>query len=272
MPTKNAQVRYRRFIDLTNSLNDYSLKEALLRALAHRIGGVALRDDMAQRLFQPQGEPQVYALNENLGRQHWFYGQLAGFEPGEHMPVLERSFAGRADVNIGQQAAPRGYDFLRGLLYFLVVDSHVLVLETGTLSTSRLERYLTWILKDRVGLMNQDGHVLLEKRIEIQEEGGGLQEVKEIIFRPEPTKVSDVAIPAGFRGRNQEVTRLLDTLQADEKAMFGIFNALGVPSADLARLMATLPADAELKAEVRLLVKEKNPASLISTYLGFGMQ
>jgi hypothetical protein len=131
---------------------------------------------MAQRLYRPQGESQAYALNENVARPQWFYGQLAGFEPNEHMPVLERAFAGRPDVNIAQHAAPQGYDFLRGLLYFLVIESHVLVLETGTLSTSRLERYLTWILKDRVGLMADEGHVLLEKKIEIEEQDGGLRD------------------------------------------------------------------------------------------------
>jgi hypothetical protein len=70
--------------------------------------------------------------------------------------------------------------------------------------------------------------------------------------------VSEVAVPENFRGTEREVTRLVDRLDADEKALFGIFTALGVPSADLAKLIADLPEGAELKAEVRLLVKERN--------------
>src|SRR5690606_35257797 len=103
-------------------------------------------------------------------------------------------------LNVEQAPPPVGKEYVHSMMYWMAVGSHVLMIQSQSLGGKQLEEYLTWLLKDRTAAIGPTGQVLLQAQFDVDEAGGNLDDISEIIIGgtaavhalPEPPAERDV--------------------------------------------------------------------------------
>lgn len=128
-------------------------------------------------------------INQFDTKNNFYFGELVRFEPGAQLPLLGMMPNGNS-YNLVQGLAPDGHEAVKGTLYFMVFGNHLTVLQ-GDILTSRLERYLKWLLAE-TGLISAATGMVLAAEIELSDGTARLAEVDEITFRPHGLKASEI--------------------------------------------------------------------------------
>ncbi|PWB89852.1 hypothetical protein C5688_13515 [Methylocystis sp. MitZ-2018] len=176
----------------------------------------------------------------------YFFGELVRFEPGADLPLLQLGKGVKA-YNLTQAKAPDGHEPIRGILYFLVISNHLVLIEADV-SSARAERYLSWLLSDATPTIASGGHVILVA--ELTASGGAMQlsQVEEVVFKPKPI------IPTSATLADAEVVPFVSTTTRGvaETNTLEVLKAAGMDDADIQRL-----AEHETRLEVTLQIKFK---------------
>ena len=142
--TKNVIVHYRKVLEGSRAALGVPLHRAMKKALEHAPAKVRLRDDWNLRTEAVGGGDMRFLNNYEDARGHGF-GTFLLFEENAHQALL--SGMGRvADVSVAQLQPEPGRQFLKGILYWLVVGDHLFCVQSSALRVQALEQHVAWLL------------------------------------------------------------------------------------------------------------------------------
>lgn len=254
MKTKPVVARYRRLAERPFRSRAISLQEAVSEAMHHAVDGVKIRDDYRLREADGLGQStDTFVLAYPHITDEFFFCELARFEKGANIPLCWGSRENPGALIIGQQEPGAGREALLGVLQFMVVGNHIALIESAGVRTGRLEEYLTWLLKDRVGAIPTGTHLTFETEFEITATGDdkGISDVKEIALVPIPLKQTE-----GHRTPAEIVARRdAHDLTRPEVAR-EILAIMGNTEADIDRLLGEVPPGGDVELRLSLFFKK----------------
>lgn len=127
---------------------------------------------------QPHAKHREYAVGDdrhtrvlNTPRHHatMIAASLLEFVPGD-LPMTVKLLDGVEEYQLAQAAKPGDQEeYLRSQLYLGVLDNHVVVVQSPSLSSGHLEKYLSWFLTDCTGVLQSGAQVILHDRVKLPE-------------------------------------------------------------------------------------------------------
>src|SRR5579872_2960584 len=121
---KKVSLQYRRCAQITNFTQ--SLQQALSDAIKRPIGGGTFGDDVSSRRCDEDSDYGTLVLNYVVDDPNFFFGELVRFEVGADLPLLKLGTGKVYDLT--QAKAPDGHEAVRGVLYFMSIKDHVILL------------------------------------------------------------------------------------------------------------------------------------------------
>ncbi|OYU50087.1 MAG: hypothetical protein CFE31_00535 [Rhizobiales bacterium PAR1] len=243
---KKVTVQYRKLDDIAGSFGTQTLQQAISACLKQPHGSGILGDNPAQRQYNDNGYGTL-VLNYIDDKSEYFFGELVRFEPGADLPLLQLSTGVKA-YNLTQAKPPDGHEPLRGVLYFMAVGNHVVLIEADV-SSSRAERYLSWLLSEATATVPKGTHVIL--LAELTASGGAMQlsQVEEVVFKPKPfvPEGADQLLPDQHLPTVETATRGVAETNALE-----VLKAAGMDEADIQKFAAN-----DTQIEVTLQIRFK---------------
>lgn len=260
MARKPLTVHYRRLVDVTGAFGGMTLEQAIRKAMSSLYDGGPLDGHWKRRawLVPPQDEDTLL-LNLNQAGSNYYFGDLTMYSRG-YMQLLLSNLADSPVLNVKQEPPPAGMEYVHSIMYWMAVGNHVMLIQSSSLAAKQLEQYLTWLLRDRTGLLNATGQVQLQAKFDLAEVGGQLDDVREIVvggMSMAPVHESQVMAEAAPVVRDVEEYRTLDTRSPGQKRGFEVLRALFSNEADLNRLLECVPEDAQLEVSVHIGYKSK---------------
>jgi len=239
---KKVTVQYRKLDDIGSRFGGRTLQDALTNSVKSISDGTVFGDVPRARHFDDPNYGTIL-LNTFHDEPFGFFGELVRFEPGADLPLLEVAPGARA-YNLTQARAPDGHEPVRGLLYFMTYRNHMLVIEAD-MSTSRAERYLSWLLSEATNVLPAPLHVVLAAELSPDAATARLSRVDEVIFRPSPVRSPDPP-------RTDEFVPVVRTTsrEVEESNAFRVLRAAGMDDVDIRTL-----AQGETELEVTLQIK-----------------
>lgn len=256
---KSLTVHYRRMDDPVGALNGATLEAALRGALLHQFDGGPLSEHWKRRAWLvPPDNADTMLMNIYHDDGISFFGDLTVYTRG-FMQALLHNEQDVAMLPVEQQPPPAGREYIHSMMYWMAVGSHVLTIQSRSLTTKHLEQYLTWLLATRTQQMRNDGHLLLTAKFDSDEIGGDLEDVREIIVGG--TGVVEAA-PARLTvqpGQEREVEQHVDVRAQRSwgRRALDVLYAVMNNEADVQELLESIPAGADLDVSVHIGYKTK---------------
>jgi len=228
-----------------------TLQEAVSEAMEHKVNGQKVGKNYHLRecvsLWQSS---DTFVLAAPSIQDAFFFCELARFEKGANIPLCWGNPDDPGSLVIGQQVPGSGREALLGVLQFMIVGNHVILIESAGLRTSRLEEYLTWLVKQRGNFIPADAHLMLETEFDVSMLGGvDASNIKEIALRPIGLKGTE----HGAIAEDVERHEARDTTK--ESIARQILGLMGSTEADIDRLLAKVPEGGDLQLKLSLLFK-----------------
>ena len=251
--SKKVITRYRRIENPPFRSNSITLQEAITEAMHHEIGGFKIRDNykLRERAELVQTTDTYVLANPEIN-DRFFFCELARFEKGANIPLCWGSPDSPGALIIGQQRPAEGREALLGVMQFLVVGNHVILIESGSLKTGRLEEYLTWLLKSKVGSIPSDSQLNLNTELELQsDDEEDFSEIKEISILPMPLKATE--------GRSTEsgITGRIDSRDFTKPEVArNILSILGNTEAEIDSFLSEVPSGGDVELRLSLYFKK----------------
>lgn len=241
---KKVNIQYRKLEDLSGGFGTHTLMSALSASLRYISSKGAIADSVESRQYDVDKAYGTLVLNYVEDSQTFFFGEIVRFEPGADLPLLQIGANVKA-YNLTQAKAPQGHEPIRGVLYFMAIGNHVMVLESDV-STGRAETYLSWLLSDATASAAKGTHVILVAELSAQAGAMQLSQVEQVVFKPRPVSPADpqapmVPVTVGETSRGVSETNTLEVLRA-----------AGMDDTDIQKLV-----EADTKIEVTLQIKFK---------------
>lgn len=243
---RSTRAQYRKLRGPSDFDAKTSLQTALRKSLSVNVEGGKLGDAHKKRLFK--AADNLLLLNHSHDAETHFFGELAAFRPGALSALIRQEEDDVPVLPIMQRRPAEGHEYLIGLLYFMAVGNHVVVIESRVRSRS-LGEYLTWFLgKDRAAVIDA-GQITLAPEIEIKLADGEPVEQAQLRLdraRRDELKVSARSAPsdAGIKSDLVGRFRALSTRARD------VLHGLGSTDADIDKILQQLPEGASLEVEV----------------------
>lgn len=179
--TKQVVMHYRR---AEGSLcSGITLQDALASAMDSDLNGRAIREQARERLC-PVDSGELF-LN-------WYYdddtdiacimGDLTLFAEGETQPLLESGGFDRSFVEVRQKEAPPNTEYVDSILYWMIKDNHVFIIQTPNIRSDAFEAYVSWLICEKSKVVDPPADLLLVNKFDRQAIRGGLEEIREIII------------------------------------------------------------------------------------------
>ena len=189
-PRKKVTIQYRKLDDSFPAFMGKKLQSLLSDSLKQEVDGQALAENPAKRTYPDDGYGTL-VLNYFVDKPDYFFGEIVRFEPGANLPLLDVADGAQA-YNLKQMKPLDGHEPIRGVLYFMALRNHLVLIEADV-SSSRAERYLSWLISEKAKLIEQGSQIIL--LAELTNSGAPLQleHVEEIVFKPRPFSPEDEA-------------------------------------------------------------------------------
>lgn len=187
--SKKVSVQYRKLDDVSHAFGKKTLQTAISECLKEPSGIGTIGDDPSARQQIEDGYG-ILVLNYIIDREDYFFGELVRFEPGASLPLLETK-NGTKSYNLKQAQAPEGTEPLRGILHFMAIRNHVMVIESDV-KTTRAEQYFQWILSNKTEVIKKNSKVILIGGLTLSDKSKSLREVDEIRLKPKPLSANEI--------------------------------------------------------------------------------
>lgn len=103
------------------------------------------RSQIKQRMFDLPSDKGTAILNDYQLYQNWSFGELALFNPGAQIPIIvEDDNSGTYDLR--QLALKSKQHLVKGILYWLVCENHVIFIQPANISPNFFKDYVTWMI------------------------------------------------------------------------------------------------------------------------------
>lgn len=241
---KKVNIQYRKFDDNTTPIKSHTFQSILSESLRYTGTGGTISDSVTSRLFDRDSAYGTLVLNYIENNNAFFFGEIVRFEPGADLPLLKIGSNVKA-YNLTQAKAPYGHEPIRGVLYFMAIGNHVMVLESDV-SASRAETYLSWLLDDVTGCLTKGSHVILVAELSAQAGSVQLSEVEQVTVKPRAIVAAEPQISVG----SPTVTKA--SRDVSEVNTMEVLKAAGMDDTDIQKLV-----ESDTKIEVTLQIKFK---------------
>lgn len=184
--------------------------------------------------------------------KNWIFGELALFNPGQGVPVIIDS-ENATILDLKQMSLQSGQHLIKGVIYYICCDEHVIFIQPPNVSVGVLKSYLEWFL------CSNGPKLASPFRLEamVQASGGSAPKVRSIgiharsSLEPMATEESRMRIEDV-----KEVKEAGRVTSESTSAALDMARAAGMSSKDL-QLLASLADGGELVADLRLkLIKD----------------
>lgn len=255
---KRVQIQYRRLDDPESYFGNKTLQATIEEALSCARNGGPMRDHADRRAQEEDPAYGTLVLNKIDEATTHFFGELVRFEKGAQLTML--SMVGDGNIyDLVQADAPDDHEPLKGVVYFMVCKNHVLFIP-GEIASSRLERYLRWLLSVAANVITTSAGVVLAAEIELMEHVAPIPLIERVAYTPPPFRPADFdqsGIELGSTpGKERQEVSTQRTLQ--------VLRAAGTDEADIERLMSD-NTDVEVTLEISFKNGRKNKAIDLGT-------
>ncbi|WP_417233036.1 hypothetical protein [Brevundimonas sp.] len=175
MSTKRIKIHYRRLIRTPDSATfpAASLSECVASAMDAQLPNGTLTKERARNRVAPVvGSPGYERmLNTYFAGDGFVFGTVCLFSPGQLQALLrvaddEAEQPDLAEVleqlEIAETAAPKGHEYVHGMTYWLATGDHFYQIQHVSLQSKAMEEYLTWLLRDKTGVLSATQAVMLQ--------------------------------------------------------------------------------------------------------------
>ncbi len=140
--------------------------------------GVRFADDWQLRVATAPDDANLRRFVNNVHiANDYIFGNLCVYAADQMQTVIATSMHATPEVDIEDQQAPMGRDYLHGIAYWLVFGDHCYIVQHVSVRTKALEEYLTWFLRKALGVHQ---NVTLQSVFDVGSVGGDLGDVTAI--------------------------------------------------------------------------------------------
>ena len=257
---KSLTVHYRRMEDPVGALNRGTLETHVRNALQHIVKKEPLSKHWKHRAWiVPPDQSDTLLMNIFHDDGVSFFGDLTLYTKG-FMQALLRNELNVAMLKVEQMPPPEGREYIHSMMYWMVLGNHVLTIQSRSLNTKHLERYLTWLLKEKTAQMGANGQILLTAKFDSQEVGGDLEDLRKIIVGG--TGVMDAVSAQPPEKPVESVREVTEHVDVGARRSWGeraldILRAVMGNETDVQKLLQSMPDDADLDVSVHIGYKAK---------------
>lgn len=249
---KSLMVHYRRLEDATGAFNGQTLEAAVRGAMQHPVDGGPLADHWKRRAWLiPPGDEDTLLSNVHYDGGDHYFGDLTLYSRG-YMQALLREQDDAPILDIEQQPAPAGQEYVHSMMYWLIRNNHALVIQSQSLTSKSLENYLTWLLKERTPIIGDTGQVLLESKFDAAEVGGDLEDIREIVVGGTSTRLTASATPPLQTRETTGYQAVADATRTGVDKAREVLLAVMNSESDVMELIASIPEEASLQVSVHI--------------------
>lgn len=190
MKTKRVKIHYRKLDRSVSQFPQKTLSTAIGEALSSQIEGHTIRDSVELRIsdvVNAEGFQRV--ANNVFPSQDHVFGNICLFAPGQMQAFLKiRDSEEHVSLDqvmrdawsISENKAPLGHEYLQAMSYWMAIGDHFYQIQHTSLQARALEEYLTWLLRERTGVILPEHQVKLQFEFDRRQVGGNLGDIKEI--------------------------------------------------------------------------------------------
>lgn len=230
--------------------------------MAHTENGVRLADRYALRIFT-SGDDHLFVNvyhDDPPSENGLVFGDILHFTKGHLQALFDAGQRDAASASVEQMRAPEKKEYIHSLMYWMIKDDHVFVIQSTSLKTESLENYLGWLLSTRTDVALASSSIILASKFDEDAVGGDLNDIQEIV-------IGGIATPPPTDGTaEQPVERTIDVEQKgkiDTAARTGwqqareILETLLGGTANVDKMMQAVPEGADLSVEVHIGYKTR---------------
>ena len=217
-------VHYRRFELLTSPSSKSTSLEALCREALNQQGKNAATlwdrpNDRFQSIEAPVG-CQIL-LNKVVDLSSAVFGEMCLVQEKGLQAFLEMkqsrvklSNLTVAEVfGLAEREAPQGFQFIRGLAYWLIIGNHLFFLKLQALGSNHIDEYLGWLLRVQTTTLPASQGFKLQAEFDRSQINGGVGEVKSLRLAGKSASSLMVAPKADDTVRSVATERLVAARQ-----------------------------------------------------------
>lgn len=260
---KPVTVHYRKFVRPDGV--KFTLEEMIRSAMDYPIdGGIQLKHRYLERLREEGTDNYFINLYQDSSENEAFvFGDILHFSKGHLQALAKTADHNAQSVPVQQLKAPEQSEYVHSQMFWMVKDDHAFVLQSMSLKTSDLEQYLSWLLQTKSNVLGNGNSVTLTAKFDIEEVGGELSDIQEIVVGGVATSPPITTQPDRSAQTVESVREVTQHGQIDTGRTTGWATARKILSellggdANVASLMESVPADAELNVQVHIGFKTK---------------
>lgn len=254
MSRQSVTIHYRQLEDVTNAFDGQTLEDAVRSAMAQVLDGGPLSTHWKRRAWVvPPSDEDTLLLNLHHDGGGFFFGDLTQYTRG-FMQALLANMEDTPTLDVEQEPPPEGKEYIHSMMYWMAIKNHVLIIQSRSLTTKKLEEYLTWLLKDRTTTVSPTGHVILQSTFDSADMGGDLDDILEIVVGGASGLISTTPAPNVGEERLSETEvyrEIAETRPWHERAV-EVLRAVMTNEADVQELLESIPDDANLQVSVHI--------------------
>lgn len=256
---KPATIHYRRFTR-ENGV-EHTLEKMVRDALDTRLeSGVLIRERYKERVSSTGDDNYFINIyqSESNGKTLAF-GDILHFTRGHLQALCRTSNDEASSVPVEQLPAPEQSEYVHSQMFWMIKGDHAFIIQSMSLQTETLERYLGWLLKEKTTQLPGNYPIVMATKFDLDEVGGDLSDIQEIVVggvaaAPQPP------VPSGTEERVVEVTEHGQINTARTTGFSGALDILKTllgGEANVESLMKAVPEDAELNVQVHIGYKTR---------------
>lgn len=248
--TKQSTIQYRRLSAISKPVEGFDLQTAITNALNQTVDGIVIGDDFRCREFQ-YDPYQTFVFSWYSKTAAGIVGELCCFEPAGFLVAVNRTANASKTLNLHQIKTQDGHEPLKGTLYFMVKNNHVLVMQNGV-TAKMLERYLNWLFSIKTKLV-PNSNMFLETQVEVKSLAAEKLKTEEIRISPAAAQAHET-MPRKKKKSTQSET--IQTLAVDDSKSWSLLMAAGFDRKHFESFLNR--TEGKGKIEVSLSIKLKN--------------
>lgn len=256
---KPLTVHYRRLEDPVGAFNGAALDERIRDAMKHRVDGEKISEHWKLRSFkESEGQADTLLMNLHHDDRQSFFGDLTKYTEG-HMQAMLRNKEDSPMIVVEQQLPPDGREYVHSIMYWMAIGNHLFAIQSQSLNTRNLERYFTWLLKEKSGVVSDNCHVILNAKFDLSDHGGDIEDIREIVVGG----VGAVdAAPTHFDHQTPVAREVEEYSRVGSERSWGkraidVLRAVMSSEADVMALLSGVPDGADLDVSVHIGYKSR---------------
>ncbi len=221
--------------------------------MEHKVGNETLKNSWKHRAWESYSD--IYLMNLYQDSGDSFFGDLTLYTEGFKQALLRNHVNGHM-LPVEQMLPPEGKEYVHSIMYWMVIGDHVMVLQSRSLTTKKLEEYFTWFLGSQTKVMSGD-KVILDAKFDWDPMSDDLDDIKQITIGGGGITADDSTHQV--KRVEHETTQNVSVKQEKRwgKKAVELLSVVMSSEADVQKFLDNIPNEAELDVAVSIGYKAK---------------